>query len=296
MIPRLRIATAIVLLLGAGAAAHAQRLALLPGFALGWARPHRDATLAFHLDLPTAGPPDLREVRVGGRGLHVTGFRLSADTAQLWVTVRADAPGVVEVPWIELVPRRGPPVRLGAGASRVLALPDGPTPLRLRHAVIGDGAGLYLAAAVENTGAQPVRLRALRFAPDPLGSGVVLVAHGPPGDFEGWMLAVLRRTGDAFEAYLREAPLRRGRGAPARRPSALAFAPDDLGYGSRWRSPESLALTLAPGEALFYAITPAAFREYVDDLAITAYPVLAFETDGACCVLQGDGSVLEHRP
>lgn len=293
----LPILTAVALLLGAGGpAATAQPLTLLPGFALGWSRPGQDATLAFHLDLPAGGPPPLTEVRVGHRALLVTAFRLSLDTAQLWVTVHADAPGVYEVPWLELTPRLGPPLRLDAGASQIVAIPDGAAPLRLRHAAIGDGAGLYLAAAVANDGDAPVRLRALRYAPHPLAGGVVLVAHGPVADFDRWLEAVLERTGDAFEAYLREAPLRRRHAAPPLHPADLAFATDGLGHGSRWTSPEDLALTVPPGEAVFYAITPAAFRGYVDDLAITAYPVLAFESDGACCVLQGDGAVLEHRP
>jgi len=276
--------------------ARAQPLALAPGVAFAWTDPATDAVLVYRIADRPRRAPEVHAIRLERPHLRVTRFEFRWDAAQLIVRVRADTPGVYDIPRLWLETRDGPVLAVEAGASRVLALRQPTGAFHVRRATTAHGTGLYLAAAVENLTARPLRVRALRYAPYPLGDGMVLTAHGPVDAFASWQERVMRRTIDAYDVYLREEPARLARGATATDPATLAFDVDGLGHGSRWRPSGELSMVIAPGEALYYAITPAAFDAYVDDLSLVAYPVLSYEQSGVCCHLAGDGSVLQHLP
>ncbi|MEJ2289555.1 MAG: hypothetical protein P8Y02_13115 [Deinococcales bacterium] len=269
---------------------------LAPGIAFAWTDPATDGLLAFGLRRgPTPRAP-VTGVAVAARHLAVSGYRFGPEGERLTLRVRADSAGAVEVPALLVRTRYAPEQRLRTGAAEVLALPRAGGPLQLSAAAGDDALGLYAAFALVNDGAHTLTVRSVRYAPEPLGRGLVLVAAGPPGGFGAWKDAVLDQMTPAFAAFLE----RHGRSAGVAprpvRPTALAFPLRGTLAASAWRAPDALQVRLQPGAALYLAITPAAFQTYVHDLTIVSYPVVGFQAAGAsdCCELQGVPVAIVH--
>jgi len=269
-------------------------LAVLPGIVFGWTAPGSEALLAFQIR-PGPFPLDrVVDVRVPRGHLIVTGFHLDPSAASLIVRLRADRPGTVRVSKLLVGLRYAPAYAVRLRAAAVVALATGGGPLRLRRWANDDAAGLYAAFSLVNDGPVPVTLHALRYAPGRLGRGLVLEAGGPPAAFGAWKDEVLERTAAAFGPYL-------GAGghdpvAPTRplAPASLAFPLTGALATSRWRAASALDATVAPGDAVYLAITPAAFGSYVGDLAIEAYPVVDYALEAHCCRSQGLPAPIHH--
>lgn len=269
-------------------------LAVLPGIAFGWTAPDSEALLAFQIRPGPVPLDQVVDVRVPRGHLAVTGFHLDPSTASLVVRLRADRPGTVRVSKLLVGLRYAPAYTVRLRAAAVVALESGSGPLRLRRWANDDAAGLYAAFSLVNDGPVPVTLRALRYAPGRLGRGLVLEADGPPAAFDAWKDAVLERTAAAYGRYLEAGghdPV-----APSRplAPASLAFPLTGVLAASRWRAAGALDATVAPGDAVYLAITPAAFDRYVDDLAIEAYPVVDYAPDARCCRSQGVPAPIHH--
>ncbi|MEJ2668649.1 MAG: hypothetical protein P8Z81_16410 [Deinococcales bacterium] len=289
----LLIAAALALGTRAGAGAPADtELSLLPGIAFAWTGPGAEALLAFQLGHGPADTGRVTNVRLPAKALSVSGFHFEPAGERLLLRVRAARSGTTVIHKLVLELQDGTARSLGTGAAEVVALPAVAGPLALRAWASDDDAGLYAAFALVNVSPVPVTARTLRYAPTRIGRGLVLTGSGPPDAFSRWKDAVLKRMAPAFGTYLQaggadpHAPSRR---APSRRasPVALAFPLTGALSGARWQAGDALDRTIAPGEALYLAITPAAFTTYVGDLAITAYPVLGYAVAGDCCRLQG---------
>ncbi len=281
---------AAALALGTRAAAGAPadtELSLLPGIAFGWTGPGAEALLAFQLGPGPADTGRVTNVRLPAKALSVSGFHFEPAGERLLLRVRAARSGTTVIHKLVLELQDGTARSLGTGAAEVVALPAVTGPLALRAWASDDDSGLYAAFALVNVSPAPVTARTLRYAPAGLGRGLVLTASGPPVAFSRWKDAVLRRMAPAFGAYLQAGGA--DPHAPSRRanPVALAFPLTGALSGARWQAGDALDRTIAPGEALYLAITPAAFTTYVGDLAITAYPVLGYAVGGDCCRLQG---------
>jgi hypothetical protein len=274
------------------------RLALAPGIAFTWTAPAAEGLLAFRFVRGPSRREPITGVAVTVPHLAVTGYRLGPDDDRLSVRVRADAAGVIEVPSVVVRTRFAPPQRLRAGAAEVVALPRAGGPLRLAGWTSDDELGLYAAFALVNDASVPVTVHRLRYAPEPLDRGLVLVAAGPPGAFPSWQAGVLRRMAPAFAAYLEghgRSPAGSARPVP---PPSLAFPLRGDLAGASWHAPDALAVVLEPGEAVFVALTPAAFKSYVHDLSIHASPVVSYTrgTGAACCELEGVPGTVLHAP
>lgn len=269
-------------------------LALAPGIAFGWTAPGTEALLAFAIR-PGPEPLDqVVDVRVPAGHLTVTRYHIDPAAARLELSVRADEAGAMPVRKLLVGLRYAPGYTVRPRAAEVVALASGSGPLRLRRWASDDAAGLYGAFALVNDGATPVTVRALRYAPGRLGRGLVLVDQGPPADFGAWKDRVLERMVPAFGAYLNAGghdPV-----APSRKPApaSLAFPLTGALAGAHWRAASAVDTTVAPGAALYLAITPAAFASYVGDLAIDAYPVLEYGLAGRCCRSQGVDAPIHH--
>lgn len=291
-----------LLVLQAAALAASTELRVAPGIAFAWTDPITEGLLVFQLaSLPATTDP-ITEVATPGARLTVAGYRLAPEDGSLTLSVRASQAGVVDVPALLVATRYGPRRRVRVGAAEVVALPEVGGALVLRRWSADNELGLYAAFALENAGPVPVTVRTLRYAPEPLGRGLLLVDHGPPQRFETWRDAVLTRMAPAFAAYL----LRRGRSPTvpdrALEPTSLAFPLAGALAGAHWRAPSAVDVRLEPGEAIFAAVTPAAFSTYVDDLVIVAYPVVGYATvaadgtdDAGCCRLQGVAAPILNR-
>jgi len=283
---------------GASTARAGPGLTLAPGIAFAWTAPAAEGLLAFRFERGPSPREPLTGVEVTARHLTVAGYRLGPDDDRLSLRVRADTAGVIEVPSVVIRTRFAPPQRLRTGAAEVVALARNGGPLRLAGWTSDDELGLYAAFALVNDAAVPVTVRRLRYAPEPLDRGLLLVATGPPGTFPAWTATVLRRMAPAFAAYLEghgRSPAVSARPVP---PPSLAFPLHGGLAGAKWIAPDALAVVLEPGAALFVALTPAAFKSYVHDLAIHASPVVAFTlgAGGACCELQGVPAAIQHAP
>jgi len=269
-------------------------LALVPGIAFGWTDAGTEALLSFQLQ---PGPVDLQSVtnvRLPAKHVALAGYRFEPAAGRLLLRVRADRAGDVPLRKLELELRYAPAQTLRLRAAEVIALPGGGGPLRLAGWASDDAVGLYAAFALRNAGPVPVTVHALRYAPPRLGNGLVLEETGPPSAFQAWKDRVLERMEPAFGAYLMAGghdPLSPSR---ALAPGTLAFPLGGALAGAHWRASGALDVTVAPGEALFLAVTPAAFSTYVDDLAITAYPVIAYHAADGCCRLQGVAAPIVH--
>ena len=273
-------------------------LALAPGIAFTWTAPSAEGLLGFRFQHGPSSAEPITGVAVTARHLAVTGYRLGPDDDRLDVRVRADAAGVIEVPSVVVRTRYAPPQRLRAGAAEVVALARAGGPLRLTGWTSDDELGLYAAFALVNDAAVPVTVHRLRYAPEPLDRGLVLVAAGPPDAYPAWKAGVLRRMAPAFAAYLEghgRSPARSARPVP---PPSLAFPLRGDLAGASWHAPDALAVVLEPGEALFVALTPAAFKSYVHDLSIHASPVVSYAlgTGTGCCELEGVPATVQHVP
>lgn len=300
--PRSALHTAVLALLvavGPHVARAGPGLALAPGIAFTWTAPAAEGLLSFRFRRGPSSREPITGVTIPARHLAVTGYRLGPDDDRLDVRVRADAAGVIEVPSVVVRTRYAPPQRLQVGAAEVVALARADGPLRLAAWTSDDELGLYAAFALVNDAAVPVTVRRLRYAPEPLDRGLVLVATGPPDAFAAWEASVLRRMAPAFAAYLEghgRSPATAARPVPP--PPSLAFPlRGDLASAS-WHAPDALAVVLEPGEALFLALTPAAFKSYVHDLPIHASPVVGYAlgTGAGCCELQGVPATVQHLP
>jgi len=262
-------------------------VALVPGIAFGWTDPGTLALLGFQVRPGPTGFDRVTGLRLPAKRLTLAAYRYAPHSGKLVLQVRADRPGEVPVRRLEIDLRYAPAQTLRVRAAEVVALESGAGPLALRRWASDDAAGLYAAFALVNERPSPVTVRSLRYAPQRLGRGLVLTQTGPLGGFEAWKDRVLERSGTAFDAYLQagghdpRAPYR----TPP--PASLAFPLAGALAGARWQASDALHVSVAPGEALFLAVTPAAFSAYVDDLAIDAYPVLGYEAAGGCCRLQG---------
>jgi hypothetical protein len=267
---------------------------LAPGIAFAWTDPATEGLLAFGLERGPSRRVPVTGVGVAARHLTVTGYRFGAADGRLTLRVRADAAGTVEVPALLVQTRYAPQQRVRTGAAEVLALPRSGGPLRLAAASSDDALGLYGALALVNDGADAITVRSIRYAPEPLGRGLVLVAAGSPAGFGAWRDAVLDRMAPAFAAFLEGHGRSAGVAARPVRPVSLAFPLHGALAASAWRAPDALRVRLEPGRALYLAITPAAFQTYVHDLTIVSYPVVGFAAASGCCTLQGVPAALVH--
>ena len=286
---RLAALAAALALHAAALAAPGDGVSVTPGIAFAWTDPGSAGLLVFQLEPRPAGSDPITDIRSTSRHLAVTGFEIAPDDRQLTLTVRADAAGVIAVPALTVRTGYAPARRVRVGAAEVVALPEVGGALSLRRWSADTELGLYAAFALENSGPTPLVVRTLRYAPEPIGRGLLLVDHGPIDAFGTWRDAVLGRMTPAFAAFLEGHG--RSRYAPdaALRPTSLAFPLAGELVGARWRAPTAIDVRLEPGEALYAAVTPAAFAAYVADLGIVAYPVVGYDAnDGlGCCRLQG---------
>ncbi len=290
--------TAFALTAGPTTALAAPGLTLAPGIAFAWTAPGTEGLLTFRFERGPSPNEPITGVALTARHLTVTGYRLGPDDDRLSLRVRADAPGIIEVPSLLVHTRFAPPQRLRAGAAEVVALTQQGGPLRLVRWTSDDELGLYAAFALVNDSALPVTVRRLRYAPEPLDRGLALVATGPPTAFTAWEEDVLARMAPAFAAFLEghgRSPTVAARPIP---PPSLAFPLRGGLADASWRAPDALSERLEPGAALFVALTPAAFRSYVHDLTIVASPVVGFTmgANAACCELQGVPAAIQHPP
>ena len=268
---------------------------LAPGIAFAWTDPGTEGLLAFGVARGPSPRAPVTGVGVAARHLTVTGYRFAAQGGRLTVRVRADTAGVVAVPALLVRTRYAPRQRVRTPATEVLALPRSAGPLRLSAASSDDALGLYGAFALVNDGARAVTVRSVRYAPEPLERGLVLASTGPPDGFGAWKDAVLDRMAPAFAAFLERHGASAGYASRRIRPASLAFPLGGPLATSTWRAPDALRVHLEPGDALYLAITPAAFQTYVHDLTIVSYPVIGFVAGaGACCALQGVPVALDH--
>ena len=288
----------LALAAGTMTALAAPGLTLAPGIAFAWTAPGAEGLLTFRFESGPSADEPITGVTLTVRHLTVTGYHLGPDDDRLSLRVRADASGIIEVPSLLVHTRFAPPQRLRAGAAEVVALAQDGGPLRLVRWTSDDELGLYAAFALVNDAALPVTVRRLRYAPEPLDRGLVLVATGPPTAFAAWEEDVLRSMAPAFAAYLEghgRSPTVAARPIP---PPSLAFPLRGGLAGASWRAPDALSVRLEPGAALFLALTPAAFESYVHDLTLVASPVVGFTmgADEACCELQGVPAAIQHPP
>ena len=295
------VATALATLAVASAPSTARAeagLTLAPGIAFAWTAPTAEGLLAFRFERGPSPREPITGVDVTARHLTVTGYRLAPDDDRLNLRVRADATGVIEVRSVVIRTRYAPPQRLRTGAAEVVALARADGPLRLVHWTSDDELGLYAIFALVNDTAVPVTVRRLRYAPEPLDRGLVLAGTGPPASFPAWKAAVLRRMAPAFAAYLEGHGRSSASSARPVPPPSLVFPLRGDLAGASWSAPDALEVEVEPGAALFVAITPAAFKSYVHDLAIHASPVVGFTlgADAACCEMQGVPAAIQHPP
>lgn len=281
--------------------ARADGLAILPSIGFLWADGTTPTTAELFLAEGMHGVPDIIGIRSADPDVEVAGYDLFPDTRRLLLTLRLTHGRAVNLDSVAVAYRSGPAEAATLGALRIVPATAGTAELRWARGRAAADIGMIFAGALQNDGSDGVVVRALSYAPDAIGQGLVLVRSGTLDDFDEWSDDVMRATAAARwpDVEPGTAATLRGRGATRRSTNADPTPPSgaaeyrvalsDALPNSRWADSSNMGVEVPPGEALFVAITVASFRYDISGLALTISPVASVGTADACCVEIGAG-------
>lgn len=295
-----RFGAVFLMALAATTIARADELALLPTIGFLWAPHGGSVTAELFLAPGMRVVPDIVELRSTASGVEVTGFELLPESGQLLLDLRLTRDRSADVDSIAVAYRATPATETVLGALRVVPATAGTAGLRWARADTAADIGVVYAGALVNEGSEPITVRAVRYAPDAIGQGLVLVETGVLEAFNAWSDAVMGAAAEArwpeiqpsTDPHLRSASgttpaPRLETEVPGTSAAEYRIALSDALPASRWADAGSMSIEVPPGEALFVAITVASFRFDIAGLALAISPVAAVEHHGACCLQVG---------
>lgn len=249
---------------------------------------------------------EVRHVDPLAAGLDVATSSYRPDRNALDIVLTTKAPHRVELEALRITFDDGSRTTVPIGHVSVVPNDEAAMiapPIRGRATLLDGGGGLFHAHMAVNDGDVAVRLVALDFAPTERVTERLLVRTGSVDSltlhaFDAWTRAIMDVLAERWmaRAYREHRSTYDARSAPER--PDLHDLPAKLADGSRWEDPTDLDVVLAPGEAVFLALTPAAFVDDVQVRRLWSWPRLQVGTvDGrAGTVLQLGGPMRSALP